>query len=56
MKTRSRLRWPNTMHAAASLDPRRYAQPSQQLTDKLITLHFGCWGVWRAARGLNNKP
>jgi tetratricopeptide (TPR) repeat protein len=38
--------------SAASLDPGRYAQPSQQLTDKLITtLHFGCWGAWRADRG-----
>ena len=36
--------------AAASLDPERYAQASGQLTDKLITLHFGCWAVWRSDR------
>jgi hypothetical protein len=28
-----------------SLDPQRYAQPAGELIDKLITLHFGCWGV-----------
>lgn len=37
-------------HAAASLDPGRYSQSSQQLTDKLTTLHFGCWVVWRDHR------
>jgi tetratricopeptide (TPR) repeat protein len=30
---------------AMALDPARFTQPGQQLIDKLITLHFGCWGV-----------
>ena len=31
--------------AAMSLDPGRYSQPAGELIDKLVTLHFGCWGV-----------
>jgi tetratricopeptide (TPR) repeat protein len=31
--------------AAMALVPERFTQPGQQLIDKLITLHFGCWGV-----------
>jgi tetratricopeptide (TPR) repeat protein len=30
---------------AMSLDPGRYSQPAGELIDKLVTLHFGCWGV-----------
>jgi tetratricopeptide (TPR) repeat protein len=37
-------------HTAANLDPVRYQEASQQLTDKLITLHFGCWTAYRASR------
>jgi tetratricopeptide (TPR) repeat protein len=36
-------------HTAANLDPARYKEASQQLTDKLITLHFGCWTAYRAS-------
>jgi tetratricopeptide (TPR) repeat protein len=31
---------------AMALDPPRYAAPGQKLIDKLITLHFGCWGAY----------
>jgi hypothetical protein len=30
---------------AMILDRRRYLAEGQNLIDKLITLHFGCWGV-----------
>jgi tetratricopeptide (TPR) repeat protein len=38
------------MHArrAISLDPERYALEGAKLIDKLVTLHFGCWGVGRS--------
>lgn len=35
---------------AAKLDPAHYARPARDLIDKLVTLHFGCWGVYRAER------
>jgi tetratricopeptide (TPR) repeat protein len=31
--------------AATALDPQRYQQPAGALIDKLVTYHFGCWGV-----------
>jgi hypothetical protein len=30
---------------AMALAPERYQQPGEQLLDKLVTLHFGCWGL-----------
>lgn len=30
---------------AMALAPDRYRQQGQQLIDKLVTLHFGCWGL-----------
>lgn len=31
---------------AMTLDPERYQADGQKLIDKLVTLHFGCWGVF----------
>jgi tetratricopeptide (TPR) repeat protein len=31
---------------AMELDPATYEQPGRQLIDRLITHHFGCWGVF----------
>jgi tetratricopeptide (TPR) repeat protein len=35
---------------AISLNPQRYQSDGQKLIDKLITLHFGCWGAATAER------
>jgi hypothetical protein len=35
---------------AMALDPDRYQVQGQKLIDKLVTLHFGCWGVFSAER------
>jgi tetratricopeptide (TPR) repeat protein len=43
--------------AAMSLDPGRYLQPAGVLIDKLVTLHFGCWGVRSAEfHGQSSPP
>ncbi len=44
---------PARAHAlrAMALAPGRYAEDGRKLIDKLVTLHFGCLGVFNAERG-----
>jgi tetratricopeptide (TPR) repeat protein len=42
--------------AAMALDPERYTQPARELIDKLVTLHFGCWGVRSAEQQSGPLP